>query len=409
MIQFSFLPGDVPANPTKAALPAAVAGLFAGMLEGEIGQEPQSTGKDLPEGGKELPAVAAPIALPLPVKLLARLGATMATAKPEPLPVDEHGTMPVRDSDEGPAEDIVAPAKFFLDPIIPFAAPPPPTSLPEATAQDAETLPTRRAAPPLFAANRPEQAVAKPQVQPIEQTAKPLPVLPTIEVPQIMAEQAVDPRIAKVMGLARPAASREFQIELGNGARPLPALKLAEALVADKQPAALTPAAAAVTASIDTTATAPTPTVARLADADGIARPHDFSALVDRLVEARNAMTPHEATMTVKHAEFGDVSLRFSHQDGALSVSMTSQDPDFDRAVNAAMPAERGQSDTNGQAGTQGNRRDDAMSRAAANADASAQNGNARRGHDASGDEIDQNNPGQAARKSSGGQGGIFA
>lgn len=400
MIQFSSLPGTVPANPTKAALPAAVEGLFAGLLEGEIGQEPASTGKDLPEGGKDLPAVAAPIALPLPVKLPARLS---ETTSPELLSVEERGTMPVRDSDEGPAEDMVAPAKFFLDPIIPFAAPPPPASLPEATAQDAETLPTGRAAPQPVPAAKPERA-AKPQVQPIGQVAKPLPVLPTIEIPKTMAEQAADPRIAKLVVFARPVASREFRVELGVETKPMPALKLAEALVTDTQPAATV-----VAPSTDTPAAMQAPAVARLADANGIARPHDFSALVDRLVEARNAMAPQEATMTVKHAEFGDVSLRFTHQDGALSVSMTSQDPDFDRAVNAAMPAERAQSDTNGQAGAQGNRRDDAGARGAANADASARDGNARRGHDASGDEIDQTNPGQAARQSAPSRGGIFA
>lgn len=406
MIQFSSLPGIAPANPAKAALPGAAEGAFAGMLEGEIGQETAMDGKSLPVAGKELP-LPGKLALSLPAKLLGR---EEETSTPEPLPTEDHGTMPTRDSDEGPAEAVVAPAKFFLDPIIPFAAPPPAPALSEAAAEGADTASSGRAAPQPMPAAKPDHAAtgSKPQAQPGE-AARPLPVLPTIELPQAIAEQPADPRMAKLVSMARPAASREFRIELGAEAKPVPAMKLSEALAADKPGAALAQAITAAPSATDAPATAQISPAARLADANGTARPHDFAALVDRLVEARNAMTPHEATMTVKHADFGDVSLRFSHQDGALSVAMSSRDPDFDRAVNAALPSERAQSDTSGQPGTQGNRRDDAASRGTAGADASAQDGNARRGSEAADDEIDQNNPGRAARKSAGSRGGIFA
>ena len=67
-------------------------------------------------------------------------------------------------------------------------------------------------------------------------------------------------------------------------------------------------------------------------------RPHDFSALVDRLVAAREAVQPQGATLTVAHAEFGPVELRFRHEERGLAVSLTNADPDFVRAAAAAPP-----------------------------------------------------------------------
>ena len=65
-------------------------------------------------------------------------------------------------------------------------------------------------------------------------------------------------------------------------------------------------------------------------------RPHDFAALVDRLVAAREAVQPRAATLTVAHAEFGPVELRFRHEERGLAVSLSSADPDFARAATAA-------------------------------------------------------------------------
>ena len=67
-------------------------------------------------------------------------------------------------------------------------------------------------------------------------------------------------------------------------------------------------------------------------------RPHDFAALVDRLVAAREAVQPQAATLTVAHAEFGPVELRFRHEASGLAVSLTSADPDFARAAAVAAP-----------------------------------------------------------------------
>ena len=62
----------------------------------------------------------------------------------------------------------------------------------------------------------------------------------------------------------------------------------------------------------------------------------DFSTLVDRLVEAREAASPHAVKATVSHTEFGQVSLRFDQHGNGMTVSMNSPDPDFAPAVNAA-------------------------------------------------------------------------
>ena len=67
-------------------------------------------------------------------------------------------------------------------------------------------------------------------------------------------------------------------------------------------------------------------------------RPLDFAALVDRLVAAREAVQSPGALLTVAHAEFGPVELRFRHDARGLAVSLTSADPDFARIAAAATP-----------------------------------------------------------------------
>lgn len=67
-------------------------------------------------------------------------------------------------------------------------------------------------------------------------------------------------------------------------------------------------------------------------------RPLDFAALVDRLVAAREAVQPPGALLTVAHADFGPVELRFRHDERGLAVSLTSADPDFARVAAAATP-----------------------------------------------------------------------
>jgi Meckel syndrome type 1 protein len=67
----------------------------------------------------------------------------------------------------------------------------------------------------------------------------------------------------------------------------------------------------------------------------------DFAALIDRLIDSRNAVSPAPVHTALTHTEFGEITFRFSHGDAGLSVSMASADPGFAPAVQAALPAER--------------------------------------------------------------------
>jgi hypothetical protein len=75
----------------------------------------------------------------------------------------------------------------------------------------------------------------------------------------------------------------------------------------------------------------------------------DFAALVERLVEARNAAAPASTHASITHAEFGQVSLHFQQDGNDLKVGMSSADPGFAAAVQAAMPAERQNTNTDTQ------------------------------------------------------------
>ena len=67
---------------------------------------------------------------------------------------------------------------------------------------------------------------------------------------------------------------------------------------------------------------------------------HDFAALVDRLLAARDAASAPGGSVdvSVRHADFGEVAVRFHHDPAGLTVSVASADPDFARAVEAAVP-----------------------------------------------------------------------
>ena len=63
---------------------------------------------------------------------------------------------------------------------------------------------------------------------------------------------------------------------------------------------------------------------------------HDFAAMIDRLFEARDMAGAQPVAMTLRHDDFGAVSLNFRSSDNGLTVTMASADPDFARAVNVA-------------------------------------------------------------------------
>lgn len=65
--------------------------------------------------------------------------------------------------------------------------------------------------------------------------------------------------------------------------------------------------------------------------------PHDFAALVERLVEARDTAMPHIVRTAIGHGEFGKVTLSFQPVDGGMAVRLASPDPAFAPAVQAAI------------------------------------------------------------------------
>lgn len=87
----------------------------------------------------------------------------------------------------------------------------------------------------------------------------------------------------------------------------------------------------------------------------------DFATLVETLNRAREDASPNTLRVSLAHADFGRVSMRFDQNDKGMQVSMSSADPGFARAVAASNEAastatssdsQRGQSS---QANTSGN------------------------------------------------------
>ena len=134
--------------------------------------------------------------------------------------------------------------------------------------------------------------------------------------------------------LALVAAAPDFAPSPASG----PAPELASLLPAANPPAAVSSAPAS----------SPTPSPQA---------PVDFAQLIDRLVEARDAMrsvqSPASVEAAIAHAEFGQVSMRFDQAGGALSVSLASPDPEFARAVQAAAPTAQQAATTDSGGGAQ--------------------------------------------------------
>lgn len=131
---------------------------------------------------------------------------------------------------------------------------------------------------------------------------------------------------------------------------------------------------------------------------------HDFATLVDRLVEARDAAMPQAVRAAVHHADFGQISLNFQADDARLSVSMSSADPDFAPAVQAAAAMHSGHSADNGS--SNGQQRQDAQQAqqhsagsTSANQSQSQSQGSAHDGERGRGDSFRQSGAGQPASR----------
>lgn len=64
---------------------------------------------------------------------------------------------------------------------------------------------------------------------------------------------------------------------------------------------------------------------------------HDFSAVVERLAQAREMAQPGRADMQMMHREFGNISVQFEMAGQSLKVALASSDAGFAPAVQAAL------------------------------------------------------------------------
>jgi len=251
---------------------------------------------ELPENGKDLPVAAEPAsdAVP-PVAILALL----------PLPVvAEGGARPLQPALDRPQPPATPPVSLVPSQPLPRLAP---GKTAEAPAQPTPS--------PL------------PQVPPMAATA-----LPPVTLQRDGPRQAPPPRVAATLRLLAEAVPDKAAVtasDLGLASTP--------ATQSQSLPFVSVPVAAPTNAPVTAPAAMPTG--------------HDFAQLIDRLVAARESTQPQAATLALAHAEFGQVELRFANDGGSLSVALASADPDFTRAVQAAVPPVPASSDS---ASTQG-------------------------------------------------------
>lgn len=280
----------------------------------------------LPEGGKILPEG---LPQPLPGKAqmaLPRRGASLsgqhAASQPEARPAkpeDSEADTPATLSPEHLLNIINAlpllPAQAAA--ATPTEAPSTASAAPKGIATPAMPLPATLAAQPKA------QAQAQPQGQP--------------QLPVLELDRAAPPALAASLAALEPSAAPA--LPGGVTAR----LKLNPAATATNEAAASpgTYTATLLGAPLANASHPAAPGSAPFAAAPLVqpaSRPHDFTALIDSLVAAREAAQPHTVSVALATAEFGAVHVRFNQDDNGLSVTMASANPDFARAASAAMP-----------------------------------------------------------------------
>lgn len=342
------IPGDfaamLAASQTAGIAPASLLPIMPAPASGKPGGKAggkslpddlplaaMNDGDDLPEtAGEELaiPADTAiaqpPVAMPMP--------ALPSQPAPQALPAE---TPPAAETPRGPAAPLPAAAAL-------------PQSIAAQVARIVAGQDGPRSAAPAAPVARATVQVAAVGVA-FELPAA-LPALPAQPAQPALAAQPVAPAAAPAMvpvaallprGNAAPAASAETASPARRVAAAGPDLPTMTAMAAIELPAEamalrtdMVPAAATPAPQSATPATPAAPT------------PHDFAALVDRLVEARDAafatQSPQVVQSTLRHADFGQVSIRFETAGDGLSASLSSPDPEFARAVQASAATGQG-------------------------------------------------------------------
>ena len=293
---------------------------------------------------------------------------TELAALPEAIPIIAAAGVPNAAIAAVPIRPAVAPAPSALEPAPAAHTAPPLVSaqpMPEPKTVDRAPQP----APPVIAHAAPHAAFLRvlgapvPQPEQAAETQPPTPQSPAPRSPApaspaaLRIELAVPhPALLRARAVPAPPVEQPAAIQLTEtqpaAARPPAALRAEIALPvppalvvkpAEKIAAPLRGRAGAaaefLAAAVPTALAAPVQQAALAAPTLITApRPLDFAALVDRLVAAREAVQPPGALLTVAHAEFGPVELRFRHDERGLAVSLANADPDFARVAAAATP-----------------------------------------------------------------------
>ena len=249
-----------------------------------------------------------------------------------------------------------------------FAAPQRSGAAPEATPEQPKLQQVQPPAPTLLATIAPASAtIALAQTAQIELEPHPLLIAPAISAEPSQASPTARPQ-------SQAARARPVQVEAEAPPVPLaqamPAAptKPAPAMIASQlagprakagapaghadQPEALASVAADEPQVVETRSepsqpifqstapAAPQQNAAPATRAEPRAERIDFATLVETLSRAREEASPDAVRASVRHADFGRVSLRFERDDtGAMSVAMSSADPGFVRAVTASSEA----------------------------------------------------------------------
>lgn len=251
------------------------------------------------------------------------------------------------------------PAPVAAQPVSPDAAAAAPVLTVAAAATEAPIAAVTLAAQPVLPVAR--AVTARVKLAAAETSQQQAPVAD----PAVPAQPAAP--VAPTAG--RPARDERSGTEVPAAPR---GLSTERAPLAEQRATAEFVAAPVLPVAADGSAQVATPAASGIAPLAG-AEParQDFAALVDRLVEIRNAGMAQSTHASVHHAEFGQVSLKFQQDGGDLSVSMSSADPDFAIAAQAAMPADRQNFNSNADAQPRNNQ---GQQQASAQANANSSN-----------------------------------
>lgn len=290
-----------PLQPGLAADPAS-GNADGKILPVDLATAEPETGAGEPVAPEPLAVAPLLLAMALPPQAPVRLSA--ANEAPAPQGPASVPTLPVQPA---PLATVALPAAIDTAAAADPAQPP---AAPAAAPRQALAIQVAGRQFALPVSGKPVEASPAPVAAITREAEAPLAVSPAPRVP-VVAEQLVPPARKEPVPTPQPGLAAPAELPA-----PLLAAQASAPLVAG--PVASSPA--------------PAPN----------AQPHDFAALVDRLVEARTfaqaGQTVQVVQTAIAHAEFGSVSLRFDTGGEGLSVGLSSPDPEFNRAVLAAAP-----------------------------------------------------------------------